>query len=141
MLAALALAMLVSPSAAATIQVTDAWARATPGTSTNAAVYFTLTNTGGAPDKLVSAESAAAGMCELHETTTMSGMMHMGASKAVDIPAGGKVMFAPNGRHLMLMGLKKPLREGEEISVTLHFTKARPISAKVSVLDVAAMGP
>jgi copper(I)-binding protein len=142
MAVAAAFVVLASPSSlAATIEVTGAWARATPGSAKNAAVYFTMTNTGAAADRLVSAQTQAAEMAELHETTMMGGMMHMAAAKAVDIPAGGKVIFAPQGRHLMLMNLKKPLRKGDDLSVTLHFEKAGAIGTKVPVLDVAALGP
>jgi copper(I)-binding protein len=134
--------VLASPAGmAATIEVTGAWARATPGSAKNAAVYFTMTNGGAASDRLVSAQTQAAEMAELHETTMMGGMMHMAAAKAVDIPAGGKVAFAPQGRHIMLMNLKKPLRKGDDLSVTLHFEKAGDVPVKVQVLDVASTGP
>ena len=138
---ALALAASAPAALMANIQVTDAWARATPGTSSTAAVYFTITNAGSAADKLISAETEAAETAELHETTLMGGMMHMGQSKTIDIPAGGKVTFAPNGRHLMLMRLMKPLRKGDAFTVTLHFEKAGAVAAKVQVLGVAALGP
>lgn len=139
---AILVVILASPAGwAATMEVTGAWARATPGTSSSAAVYFTMTNRGREADKLISAETQAAESAELHETTMAGGIMHMGPSKAVDVPAGAKVSFAPNGRHLMLMGLKKPLKKGDEIAVTLSFEKAGVVSAKVQVLDVASMGP
>lgn len=139
---AFALVVVASPAGqAATIQVTDAWTRATPGQSSNAAVYFTMTNTGKAADKLVSAETGAAETCELHETSIMDGMSHMGMSGAVEIAPGANVSFAPNGRHLMLTGLKKPLHKGDDLAVTLHFEKAGTVSAKVQVLDVASTGP
>jgi copper(I)-binding protein len=128
-------------NAAATIQITDAWTRATPGISSSAAVYFTVTNGGKDADTLTGAETAAAASAELHETMSMGDMVHMAPIKAVDVPAGASVSFAPNGRHLMLMGLKKPLHKGEAIAVTLHFEKAGAIDVKVPVLDVAALGP
>ena len=134
--------VLASPSSlAATIEVTGAWARATPGSAKNAAVYFTMTNTGKEADKLMGAETPAAESAELHETAMVGGIMHMGSAKAVDVPVGAKISFAPNGRHLMLTGLKKPLHKGDEIAVTLHFEKAGAIGTKVPVLDVAALGP
>ena len=139
---AILIVILASPAGwAATIEVSDAWTRATPGTSSSAAVYFTMTNKGREADKLMSAETSAAESAELHETAMAGGIMHMGPLKAVDVPVGAKVSFAPNGRHLMLMGLKKPLKKGDEITVTLGFEKAGAVSVKVQVLDVAAMGP
>ena len=126
---------------AATIQITDAWTRATPGISSSSAVYFTMTNSGKDADALTGAEAPVAASAELHETMSMGDMVHMAPIKAVDVPAGATVNFAPNGRHLMLMGLKKPLHKGDAIAVTLHFEKAGAIDVKVPVLDVAALGP
>lgn len=128
-------------NAAATIQITDAWTRATPGISSSSAVYFTMTNSGKDADTFTGAETPVAASAELHETMSMGDMVHMAPIKAVDLPAGAIVSFAPNGRHLMLMGLKKPLHKGDVIAVTLHFEKAGAIDVKVSVLDVAALGP
>lgn len=104
------------------ISVVDAWARAAaPGQAVSAG-YFTLCNGGASDDALVSATSSAAGVVELHESTTnadgVSSMRHLDELPA---PAGGRVTLAPGGAHLMLMGLSAPLSEGGSISVTLRF--------------------
>ena len=89
-----------------------------------------MTNSGKEADTLTGAETAAAASAELHETMSMGDMVHMAPVKVVDVPAGATVSFAPNGRHLMLMGLKKPLHKGEAIAVTLHFEKSGMIDIK-----------
>jgi len=38
---------------------------------------------------------------------------------AIDLPAGKTVELASGGYHIMLMGLKRQLKEGETIPVTL----------------------
>jgi hypothetical protein len=58
----------------------------------------------------------------------------------VDIPAGGTVDFSPTGRHLMLVGLKAPLKEGESFLVTLKFDKGGTQNTVVKVLGANATG-
>ncbi len=130
-------------AAGANIHVTGAWARATPGGSANAAVYFTIINSGASPDRLLSVASPAAAKAELHESMSggMSGMMEMKPSRAIDLAPAASVIFKPLGRHLMLMRLKRPLKEGDALSVTLRFEKAGVISVPVEVVAVSARGP
>ncbi|MGQ0740779.1 MAG: copper chaperone PCu(A)C [Alphaproteobacteria bacterium] len=136
-----ALLLLMGSAHAAGVEVTDAWARATPGSSENAAVYFTLANKAGVDDTLLSAASPAAETAELHRTVTAGGISIMEQSKGVRLEAGATIRFAPGGLHLMLMKLKKPLKEGDKITVTLDFEKAGAVTTEVPVLGAASMGP
>ena len=56
----------------------------------------------------------------------------------VAIPAGGNVALAPKGSHLMLLGLKKPLKEGETFSATLNFEKAGSVPVRFVVKGIGA---
>ena len=67
-------------------------------------------------------------------------MMTMKPAGAVDIPAHGKVELKPHGLHVMLMGLKKPLAEGDTFVVTLTFAKAGSVDLQVVVGKVDDMG-
>jgi copper(I)-binding protein len=97
-----------------------------PGGQTTTAGYMRLTNSGSAPDRLVSASSSAARAVEIHETRAgAGGMMSMQAlPNGVAIPANGTVTFAPGGLHLMIIGLSGRLREGDSIPITLVFERA-----------------
>jgi periplasmic copper chaperone A len=121
------------------IEVTNAWARATPGRSDVGAAYVTIQSP--RADRLVAASSPVAKKVELH-TMTMSGtVMRMRPVAAIDIPAGQPVTLAPDGLHIMLEGLKKPLRAGQSFPLTLTFEKAGTRMVNVTVQKVGAMAP
>jgi|SRR6185503_11341976 len=126
-------------AAKANIDITDAWARATAGTANTAAIYLHLVSAKD-PDRLVSVDASAAQKIEVHEESNQGGVARMATLPGVDIPAGGTVNFAPGGKHLMLTGLKAPLKEGESFLITLTFEKAGSQSAPVKVLGAAATG-
>lgn len=121
------------------IEVSNAWARATPGRSEVGAAYVTIQSP--AADRLVAASSPVATKAELH-TMTMSGtVMQMRPVAAIDIPAGQPVTLSPDGLHIMLEGLKKPLRAGQSFPLTLTFAKAGKRTVEVAVQKVGAMKP
>jgi copper(I)-binding protein len=104
------------------LEVSNAWARATPGRSEVSAAYVTIRSP--TADRLVAASSPIAKKVGIH-TMTMSGMvMQMRPVAAIDIPARQPVTLAPDGLHIMLEGLKKPLRAGQSFPLTLTFEKA-----------------
>jgi hypothetical protein len=121
------------------LAVDNAWARATPGKSTTGAAYVTIRSP--TSDRLVAASTPVADKAELH-TMSMSGMvMKMRPVSGVDIPAGQPVTLAPGGLHIMLMGLKKPLKAGQSFPLTLIFDKAGKRTVDVAVEKVGATGP
>jgi periplasmic copper chaperone A len=104
------------------LEVSNAWTRATPGHSQIGAAYLTIRSS--TADRLVAAATPVAKKAELHNMS-MSGMiMKMRSIAAIDVPAGQPVTLGPNGMHIMLMGLTKPLRAGQSFPLTLRFTKA-----------------
>ena len=121
------------------IEITQPWARATPGTSHIGAVYLTIRSA--AADRLVAASTPVAARAELHESAMAGMVMKMRPLAAVAIPAGQSVAFAPGGMHIMLVGLKAPLRAGQSFPLTLTFAKAGPQTVTVMIGKVGAMGP
>jgi copper(I)-binding protein len=118
------------------------WSRATPGGAKVGGGYLTITNNGSAPDKLLSATTAAADHVEIHEMATKDGVMTMRHQpNGVTIEPGKTVAFAPGGYHLMLMGLKGPLKEGDRLKATLAFEKAGPIDVTINVEGIGAQHP
>ncbi|MDB5410001.1 MAG: hypothetical protein JWL84_4913 [Rhodospirillales bacterium] len=141
-LAILALATLSGAAARAedsAITLGDAWARATPGKAPNGAAYLTVTNSGTAPDRLVGASSPVAAKTELHEDKEENGIMKMRPVPALAIPPGQSVTFKPGAYHLMLTGLKEPLKQGTSFPVTLTFEKAGAKQVQVAVGRPGAM--
>lgn len=143
--AAILLPVLFSFSAAQSetggISVSQAWARATPGGARTGGAYLQLTAKAGGGDRLVAARSDAAERVELHTHLHEDGVMRMRRVEAIEVPAGKTVTLAPGGFHLMLMNLKRPLKAGEKLDMTLVFEKAGEIAVTATVEPIGAGGP
>ena len=128
---------------ASPIAIERPWSRATPPGAQTGVGYLTIVNHGSEPDVLVAASSPAAERVEFHVTTTTDGIMKMRpATSGVTVPAGGTVeLKADGGYHLMLGGLKAPLRSGTMLPVTLRFAKAGSIDVVFAIEPIGARGP
>jgi copper(I)-binding protein len=120
------------------IEVSDAWARATAGSSPGGA-FMTIVNAGTSDDRLVAASTTVARTAELHETKDENGVMKMTPVPALEIKAGTRVTLAPGGLHIMLTGLKAPLKQGESFPLVLRFDKAGAVNVMVKVEKPGAM--
>jgi copper(I)-binding protein len=71
---------------------------------------------------LVGGSAEIASMVEVHEVIMMDGEMKMQAKEGgILIKAGESVTLEPGGLHVMLMGLKEAILEGDEVTLTLDF--------------------
>ena len=118
------------------LTLSDLQVRATPAGLPTSAAYLTIANAGKAPDKLLSIDCACAASAMMHETRTRSGISSMTMVSGLTIPAGGKVEFKPDGLHVMLVGLKGPLKAGRTEVMTLSFRKAGQVKAPFRVVDM-----
>ena len=98
-------------SAQNTIVVERPWARATP----------------------------VADQVQFHSATEENGVSRMREMRTVDVTPGAKVAFSPGGLHIMVVGLKQPLKEGQTFPLTLTFEKAGKIEVTVPIEKVGAM--
>jgi copper(I)-binding protein len=119
-------------AATAGVMVRDAWSRATPPGMTVAAAYLTLIG-GPHSDRLLSAATPRAAMAELHVVTESDGMSRMRQTDGIEVPAGRTVTLAPQGTHVMLMGLDEPLVAGQRFPLTLQFAAAGAVTVTVVV--------
>jgi copper(I)-binding protein len=113
--------------------ISDAWARATvPGQAVGAA-YLKINSP--AAIALTAIESSISQSAQVHSMAHHDGVMQMRRLSKLDIPAGQTVELTPGGNHIMLIGLKKPLKAGESIQLKLTFddTARRPVVVPVSV--------
>ena len=118
--------------------VADGKARAAGPLARTGAGYFTVTNTGSAPDRLLAVETRAAQRVELHATAVENGVARMTPLlDGMPLPAGETVAFAQGGMHLMFLGLTEPWDTQAGVPLTLLFERAGPVEI---VLPVAA-GP
>lgn len=122
------------------LEISHPWTRATAATAPTAGGFLKITNTGTTPDRLVSATSTASSKAEIHEMKMDGNVMRMRElDKGLEIPAGATVELKPGGYHLMLIGLKEPLKEGAKMPLTLVFEKAGKIDVELSVMAIGAM--
>jgi periplasmic copper chaperone A len=123
------------------IHVESSFARASASPAAKSgAAYVTITNTGKSSDRLIGVEGDAAGMIQIHMTEMTNGVMSMKEVEGgIEIPAGGTIQLEPGGNHVMLMGLKAPLVEGETLPLTLVFEKAGKVDVDVPVMAPGAM--
>lgn len=126
-------------SAARAIAVEQPWARATPAGAKTGAVYLTLINNGTATDQLVGATTPLADKVQFHKETEENGVSRMREMPNVDLAPGAKITFKPGEMHMMMVGLKQPLKEGETFVLTLQFAKAGSIAVTVPIEKVGAM--
>ncbi len=125
-------ALTVPALAAEMIEVVHPWARPTipnrPGVA-----YLGIHNHAGHVEQLVSAHAEGIEKIELHLAEQVDGVMKMAPVDIIEIPAEGMVHLGPGGYHLMLFGLDKPLKMGDEITLTLVFETAGEIAVTVPV--------
>ncbi len=119
------------------IIVKEAWVREVPPVSTMSAAFMKILNTGNEEDYLIGVKADVSDKAELHTTVMEDGMMKMRRLKEVQVPAGGEVEFKPMGKHIMLIGLKRPLREGQRVKITLLFKKSGSVSVDVPVRSMS----
>ncbi|QIA21768.1 copper chaperone PCu(A)C [Mesorhizobium sp. AA22] len=123
------------------LKIVHPWSRATPPGAKVAGGYFSITNTGSSPDRLLSISSEISAKTELHEMGVKDGVMTMRpVSGGLEIPAGGKVALAPGGYHLMFVGLKRQPKQGKAFSATLTFEKAGTVTVEFAVEGMGETG-
>ncbi len=119
------------------ITVADAWARAS--IVKNGAAYVTIMNRGAKADRLIAAATPVAGKAELHTHVMDGDIVRMRRVAAFEVAAESHTALKPGSMHIMLMGLKKPLKSGEMIPLTLTFETAGRIEVMAHVRKAGAM--
>jgi copper(I)-binding protein len=104
-------------AAHAQVEVKGAWVRGMVESQQATGAFMSITSK--APARLVAAQSPAAPVVELHQTTMEGGVMRMRPVEAIELPAGKAVELKPGGYHVMLMQVPRPLKEGDTVPVTL----------------------
>ncbi|MDZ4120196.1 copper chaperone PCu(A)C [Phaeovulum sp.] len=134
LLTALAVAFAL-PAAAQTITIDDAYARSSSMGATSGAAFFIIENKGTEADHLLSASSMIAERTELHtHIADANGVMQMvEVPEGWDIPAGGTHELKRGADHVMFLGLKQPLLQGDIVEVTLKFAKAGDVVVSIPV--------
>ncbi len=116
------------------LKIDHPWSRPTFGELKITAGYMSIANNGSEPDILKSASADIAGKVEIHESLVEDGKAIMRAlPDGITIPPGGVAELKPQGMHIMIMGLKQPLKEGEKFPMTLNFERAGAVVVDVKI--------
>ncbi len=122
---------------AAALEISDGWARATVPGQTVGAAYLTITSPKRA--QLLAVKTSVAKTVEIHSTSMQEGIMRMRQLKLLELPASETVTLAPMGIHLMLLGLKGPLKEGDEIALELIVSENKKKKTFKTAITVRAL--
>lgn len=122
------------------VTVSDVWSRATAPGQTAAVVGLHITSKKEARMVAVSSPVAEA---QMHTMSMDGGMMKMRQLDSLPLPAGKDVVLGAGGDHLMLVGLKKPLKAGEVVPLTLTVQfadkKTEQVEIKAEVKELTHM--
>lgn len=143
-----ALALTLTTSAAlaadyktADLRIVDPYARPTVANQPTGAAFLTIENQGGSADKLIAASSPVAKSVEIHTMSMEGNVMKMRAVPGIDLPPSAKITMQPGrGYHLMLFGLRQPLKAGDTFPMTLTFEKAGKTEVNVTVENKGTTG-
>jgi periplasmic copper chaperone A len=121
-----------------TIIIGHIWGRATAVAAQTASVYVPLLNKGTAADHLLSASTPIAENVAIHESYQDNGIAKMRALPTLELAPNTPVAMRPGGKHLMLLGLKKQLNQGDKFPLILRFAKAGTIEVEAMIAAAGA---
>ena len=133
--AGLALAAALPATAEDAIAVMDPYARSSGMMANSGAAFMMIENRTGTDDRLVGASSDVAEKTELHthKEDEMGVMRMIHVEEGFEIPAGGTLMMARGGHHVMFLGLSEPMEQGDTVTLTLEFEEAGEVTVEVPV--------
>jgi len=126
---------LFSAAALADVVGSDGWSRATPPGAKEAVGYLVLKNNGNEERRLLKITSPIGDAVSIHRSSVSSeGVAQMWPVGFLKLDAGESMRFEPNGYHVMFTGLKKPLKAGDKVPLTLQFDGAeKPFTVMLEV--------
>lgn len=135
---------LASTATLAQVTVSEPWVRGTVESQMATGAFMRLTAATDA--RLLGARSPVAGIVEIHEMALENNVMRMREISRLDLPAGRTVELRPGGYHVMLLDLKRTLKPGEEVPITLEIEQGGKrmsvqVKAIVRPLTSAATAP
>ena len=105
------------------IKIKDPWMR--PSSEKMAtALYFVIENKSETADTLYQVDSGLSERVEIHETYSEGDMMGMRKVDFIIIKGSSLFELKPGAHHIMLMKLKKDIKDGDEGEFVLHFKQA-----------------
>ena len=132
------LLLLIAPPALAELMIENPWAGATPPGAVVGGGYLVIRNTGAIADRLIGASSPAAERVEMHVSSVEGGIAKMRQQESLAVPAKGRLELKQGEAHLMLVGLKQPLKQGDSVPLMLRFERAGEVRTELHVERLGA---
>lgn len=122
---------------ASNIDISNAYAKATPPNAKNSAAFMMIKNNTDKDISLVSATNSFSDVTEIHTHIHENGMKKMIQVPKIDIKANSTTELKPGGLHIMFMGIKRPMVVGDSVKMTLTFDNGEVITLdKVPVKEI-----
>jgi len=122
------------------LHIEHPYARPTVPMQRSGGAYLSIENKGKDGDKLVAASSPIAESVQIHTMSMDGDVMKMREVDGIELKPASKVEMMPgHGYHLMMLGLRRPLKAGDKFPMTLTFEKAGKTEVSVVVSDPNAM--
>lgn len=115
---------------AADIEVMEPFAKATPPNAPATGIFMEIKNNSKEDIALVSASNSITDVTEIHTHLEEKGMKKMVQIPKIDIKAGKTAHLKPGGMHIMVMDLKKGVKEGDKINLKLNFDNGESVEVK-----------
>lgn len=140
---AIAIMTLLVGSACAQVSVTAPWVRATVPAQKSTGAYLHLQSAVAA--RLVGVSSPVAATAEMHRMDMQGETMKMRQVDSIELPAGKGVNLSSGTYHVMLVGLKRQLKEGDAVPLTLVVLgkdkRRETVTVKVPVKPIGFVSP
>lgn len=126
--------------AAGSVQIREGYVRELPPGQSTSAAYMDVINGTDRPIAIVAATSDAAQTAEIHSHRHVDGAMQMEQVRRLVVPKQSHILFAPGAYHLMLINLKRSLRAGDNVTITLIDEEGKLYTARVPVVKMLGAG-
>lgn len=124
---------LLSFNCLAEIVLSGASVRLLPPGVPNTAGYLTVNNRGDTERVLIGASAEFVERIELHQHVMENDLMKMVKQEQIKVAAGESVLFQPGGYHLMMFGVKEPLKENQKLEIQLQFANGEQLRTVAQV--------
>ena len=131
----------ISPDVSAEVRLLEGWTRSPPPGVDRLAIYGRQVNEGSATVVLSRLELAGAAQVMLHETVMDAGLMRMRHIDPIELSPSKALVMAPQGLHLMVMGLARSPQAGETLTIKATTRLDEVHTFLVRVQPITALGP
>jgi copper(I)-binding protein len=99
-----------------------------------ASLYFTVSNDGDQPDRVLAVSTDISGSAMLHQDVVQGATSNMQQVSSLDVPAHGRLVLKAGAYHVMLMDIKQPVQAGATVQARITFEKAGTVPLAVPVV-------